>query len=138
MSDAPAPKPYAYHLSYSLRAHPEGISKEQVQAEGVGGTVVGGCDALFVTSILFPPDGSYSALFGGLDGRTGKELDDHEWFKVWMFLAKRLSESKTLDEGRKDIAGITYEMLSQALFGSPPTDCMDPECTVVHAKPEGT
>lgn len=112
-SDPKAKKPYTYHLSYSAEPHPEGISKKELEAKGN----VGGCDAIFFASILFPPDGSYSLLFSSKDGRTGTELSDDEWFKIWMLLSKRLSESKTLGESKREFSKITWEAIRDILFG---------------------
>lgn len=116
MSTEPkARKPYTYHLAYQAESHPEGISKEELEARGN----VGGCDAIFFASILFPPDGSYSLLFSSKDGRTGEELSDDEWFKIWMLLGKRLGDSRTLSAGKRQMAQFTWEAIRDTLFGTP-------------------
>lgn len=94
-----------YHLIYKTERKPEGISKEEVP-KGFGA-----CHAMLMASIIYPPDGSYSVMFIGDDGRPGKDptLSDKEWFKAWGMLAKRLSESKTLDDGRKNLAAAVWE-----------------------------
>lgn len=107
-----ATKKYRYKASYGdLTAHPEGITAAELSEKNLCGT-----DALLVASVLYPPDGSLSVLFLSLDGRTGKDLSDHEWFKVWTLLSKRLSESETLDGGRKEFAKITWDALRDALL----------------------
>lgn len=118
-------EPYRYKLSYTPpEAHPEGILAEELQAKGLGGT-----DALFMASILYPPDGSLSMLFLSLDGRTGKEMDDNEWFKVFTLLSKRLSDSKTLQPGKKAFAALVFEMFQEVMLGKKPEEhCDHPEC----------
>lgn len=101
---------HRYRLTYEVKAHPASIGREDVP-EGHGA-----CDAVLLASIIYPPDGSYSVLFVGEDGRTGKELADSEWFKVWAMLARRLSLSETLDEGRKELAAMTFEAFRAAIL----------------------
>ena len=120
-----ATKKYTYHLSYDApKAHPEGISVKELKAANKSGS-----DALFTASILYPPDGSLSILFSSLDGRTGEELDDNEWFKVFTLLSRRLGLSKTLDVDKRDFARTVFEAFQQAIMGS---HCGDPNCTAHH------
>ena len=118
-------KPYRYKLAYTLpEAHPEGLVAEELEAKNMCGT-----DAMLMAAISYPPDGSLSILFSSLDGRDGKQLDDHEWFKVLAMLARRLSASKTLDPGRKEFAAIVFEMFQEAVLGMKPGEhCAHPEC----------
>jgi hypothetical protein len=117
---AKTPEAQKYHLSYYAQSHPEGVTAEFFHDSE---HKLGGCDAVFIASLLYPPDGSYSCYFLGLDGRTDTELPDKEWFKVWMMLSKRLSVSETLPEGRKELCKITYEALTKLIFGEEP-DCL--------------
>lgn len=73
-------------------------------------------DAIFMASLIYPEDGSLSTFFHSVDGRNnGEQLTDKEWFKVWSLLAKRLSASQTLDEGRKQLCGEVFEVIVAAL-----------------------
>ncbi len=130
-TDPAARKPYQYHISYQAEPHPNGISKAELEAKGN----VGGCDAIFFASILFPPDGSYSVLFSSKDGRTGEDLNDDEWFKIWMLLSKRLGESETLQEGKRDFAQFTWEAIRDILFGKKQGTCA-PECACSDEYPD--
>ena len=104
---------HKYKLKYDLNLDAGEFSKEEVQKEKKAG-----CDALFFASILFPEDGSYSAYFHSIDGRNeGKELDDNEWFKIWMSLASRLQRSETLSEGKKRIAEATMALIQSEIIG---------------------
>lgn len=98
---------HRYKLRYRMERKPEGISKEEATAAAKDGW--GACDAALICSIIFPEDGSYSLYFIGEDGRTDTVLDDHEWFKVWTLLAKRLGESKTLPADRARFAADVFK-----------------------------
>jgi hypothetical protein len=106
---------YTYKLTYKLKKHPKGIAKENVP-DGFGG-----CDAVLFCSILYPPDGSFSVYFMGIDGRKeGKDfenLEDIEWFKVWTLLAGRLGNSKTLEKNRKNFCRETFESMRAKILG---------------------
>lgn len=113
---------HKYKLVYKTERHPEGLTKEQLQARP-DGKEISACDASLIASIIYPEDGSLSILFIGEDGRTNTELADHEWFKVWILLAKRLGDSQTLDPGKKEIAAFTFESWCKLMQGDygPPT-----------------
>lgn len=107
---------YNYKLTYKLKKHPKGIDKEKVP-DGWGAT-----DAVLFCSMLYPPDGSFSVYFGGLDGRTKgplkEDLQDIEWFKVWMLLANRLAASKTLSPDKKNFCRETFESMRVKILGN--------------------
>lgn len=105
---------HAYPLSYQFRVNNPPLTPEQARADTEAGW--GSCDAMLTASILFPEDGSYSVKFASKDGRTGQELTDHEWFKVWSLLTHRLAQSKTLDSARKAFATDVFEVLRQAVL----------------------
>lgn len=109
-------EPHRYRLSYRLEPMPDGITVEEAKARAKEG--YGACDAMLVASIIYPADGSLSILFDGKDGRTGEELHDNEWFKVWMLLTKRLAQSKTMHDGKSALCAIVFEMVSQAVMGT--------------------
>jgi hypothetical protein len=101
--------PYKYRLSYDV--HIDGITKDELEATNLSGT-----DAILWASILYSPDGSLSIQFISQDGRTGKELDDNEWFKVFLMLAKRLGDSTTLSPIKREFAQIVFEGIRQVLL----------------------
>lgn len=108
---------YRYKLTYKLKKHPKGINKEDIP-KGFGA-----CDAVLFCSMLYPPDGSFSVYFIGVDGRKPKEgdidpLEDVEWFKVWMLLANRLGLSKTLSPDKKNFCRETFESLRIRILGN--------------------
>lgn len=107
---------YNYKLTYKIKKHPKGIAKESVP-DGFGA-----CDAVLFCSMLYPPDGSFSVYFMGIDGRKDDEkrfenLEDNEWFKVWMLLASRLANSKTLTADKKNLASEVFEGMRSKLLG---------------------
>ena len=110
---------HKYKLRYKIERKPEGFTVDEAKAMSKEG--YGACDAVLLASIIFPEDGSYSLFFIGEDGRTDTELSDHEWFKVWSMLAKRLGQSKTLDPGRREFANATFHAFL-AMMKFPPKE----------------
>ena len=102
---------YRYHLTYEIRPHPAGVDRGDIPEH------CGASDALFVASILYPPDGSLSVMTSGLDGRTGEDLADLEVFKVFTLLAKRLAESETLTDEKREFAETIWRAVSAAIRG---------------------
>ncbi len=102
---------HKYRLLYRFDPKPEGVTREEVAAAGAGGA----CDAALVASIIYPEDGSLSVLFTGTDGRTGDMISDVEMFKVWTLLANRLAASKTLGEGKRQLAQLTWDAVCSAI-----------------------
>lgn len=107
---------HLYKLLYKIEKPPAGVLASDVP-EGYGAT-----DAVLLASILYPKDGSLSVMFLGADGRADGELsgkksvlDDAEMFKVWTFLTKRLSESKTLPEGRRQFCQYVWDTFHDAI-----------------------
>lgn len=74
-----------------------------------------GCDAFLYASVLLPKDGSLSIQFVGMDGTTKKPIDDNLRFKIWSILTYELSESETLDEGRKQFCNSVFETIRQII-----------------------
>lgn len=107
---------HKYRLSYKLEPLPDGgITAEEAKARAKDGH--GACDAMLVASIIYPEDGSLSIMFAGKDGRTGEDLADVEWFKVWMLLTERLARSETLGEGKRFLCAEIFQMVAQAVMG---------------------
>lgn len=102
-----------YPLSYALEVEDPPLTAEELLA-----TDRGGCDAVLLASIVYPPDGSLSILIHALDGRTKVSMTDKEIFKCWALMAKRLAASKTLDDGRREFAALTWEAFIKGLAGA--------------------
>ncbi len=113
----------SYPVTYAIRHHPEGMPRAWIEEHNRKNQddLLGATHALFCASILYPPDGTLSVLFGSMDGRKpdGGELDDIEWFKVWTMLASRLATSKTLPEDKRQFAAVVFEMYRR-MQGVPP------------------
>jgi hypothetical protein len=101
---------HKYKLLYQIDPKPEGVTKEDIPETW------GACDALLLASIIYPKDGSLSIYFVGEDGRTGKALDDSEWFKVWSLLTARLADSKTLPRYKKELCSMFFETIKEFLL----------------------
>lgn len=108
---------HRYKLLYKVELPSRPVTKEEVP-EGYSAT-----DALFLVSMLYPEDGSFSSLIIPVDGRPGAPLDseqsvlsDDEVFKVWSLMAKRLSESRTLGVGKKELARQVFEAVRVAIM----------------------
>lgn len=96
-------KPYQYHLTYQVTPpHVDGITRDEVPNGH------GGCDAAVIISILYPPDGSYSAMYMSRDGRNGQPLDANEMFKAWIMWAARLSRDKTLHPAKREFVAAVW------------------------------
>ena len=98
-----------YHTTYHVDAHTEGLTADEVPKDS------GACTAVIIGSLLYPPDGSYSAAFFTRDGRTDSELSDDELWKAWMMLAHRLAESGTLSEPKKALCRDVFEIIADAI-----------------------
>lgn len=98
---------HKYKVRYDIEMKVGEFTKDELMAENKSGT-----DALLYFSLLYPEDGSFSLLFNSIDGRTGKELDSNELFKVWSMLGHSLSNSKTLSEGKRELCKSVHEIIS--------------------------
>lgn len=104
----------AYHLTYKITPHPEGIAKEQVPAGD------GACDALIVHSLIYPPDGSLSLLTTGTDGRHARDVSPNEMFKVWSLMSKELADNEQLSKNKRELCQIVFETICAAITGDDP------------------
>jgi len=109
---------YKYQLKYKIIAVAGSWTKKQLIEEN--NDEIGGTDAAIFVSILYPPDGSLSVKTMTFDGRgcedkNPRHLADSELFKVWSMWAKVLSESKTLDEGRRSFASNVFERIRKQI-----------------------
>lgn len=107
---------HVYRLRYELEMKAGSWTRDEAAAASAE-KGSGFSDAMLVTSLIYPADGSLSTFFHSLDGRTGQPLDDHEVFKFWLLLGRRLGESKTLDARRKGLAFTSFDITSSALMG---------------------
>lgn len=99
-----------YHILYDVEAHPEGLSIDEIKASGKGG-----CTALLLGSILFPPDGSYSIMFNNIDGRTGERLDSHEEWKAWIMMANYLMKKDDLSPDQQLLAETVWDIFANGV-----------------------
>ena len=84
----------------------------------------GFCDAVLLSSLIYPEDGSFSCLFEPIDGRTeNKDLSDNEMFKVWSMLTSRLSKSKTLPEQKRLLCELVFEKFKEIFYVGKSCDC---------------
>jgi hypothetical protein len=102
---------HKYKVIYDFEAKPEGLTKEEVP-EGKSAT-----DSLLCVSILYPEDGSLSVYILGVDGRTGEMPTDHEMYKVWMMLTKRMANSQTLSPNRRANCAAVWQMICETMRG---------------------
>lgn len=103
-----------YHLTYEMKAHPEGLTRDQVPKDR------GACTAAFLLSLLYPEDGSYSVAAVSFDGRTGAPLEneDAELWKAWVMLAHRLAQSETLSPNKRELCREVFKVVTNAVLAS--------------------
>lgn len=107
-----------YHLTWKAERHPEGIAKTEVPPGHDA------CDAILIASVVgeFGNGKPLSVMFFSAVG-TGDDahttLDDGELFEIWSMLAKNLSESIELGDGRRQLADFTFEAVRSARLGTP-------------------
>lgn len=117
-SDEGAKKePYRYRVSYAIdwKAEPG----ESPECPGVTADVLhdsrrGGADAVFLASILYPPDGSLSVQYRSLDGATNEELRTSEVFKLAVVILLGLSDRDDLSMGQRTFCEVVRQMLMGA------------------------
>lgn len=87
-----------FKLRYSVPIEVGNFTKEQLGNAG-------GADALLVTSLLFPPDGSFSAQSWSWDGRNdGNPLEGADMFRVWTVLTAQLAADEELSYWQRGLA----------------------------------
>lgn len=95
-----------YKHKYLVKYKVEGGEWDREEVDPSKGE--GACDAVGIMSLIYPPDGSLSCVFYGLDGKTKGQLSDNEWFKIWFLLGSNLIKSDKLDSDRK---GVVFDSL---------------------------
>jgi hypothetical protein len=104
---------HRYRLRYTFNIEPGSFTKEEVQALGEN---AGGTDAFVFISMLYPEDGSYSQRLVSVDGRNeGHRVSDKDLFKACLMMFSHLSESKTLDEGRRGFASDVWNAFTDMM-----------------------
>jgi hypothetical protein len=106
----------SYKLKYSLKTISGEFSRGEALYWAEQFTDNGATDALIITSVLYPEDGSLSMKTFSIDGRNeGKDLEDIELFKLWILLAGTLQESKTLPASKKQLLNTTFLQFSESI-----------------------
>ncbi len=100
-----------YHLTYEMKAYPEGITKEEVPPG------CGACTTMIIAGVAMGDDGSSSHLFASKDGRNDQEVSDNDMFRTWTLMAKQLSESEELSDDKKAFCKEIFEIIRQAVVG---------------------
>lgn len=78
----------------------------------------GGSDALLFASLLFPPDGSFSAQFFGYDGRKkAGPLSGEDLFRVWQMLTYEVACAKDLPQGPRRFVQDVHMAIAEAVAG---------------------
>lgn len=98
-----------YYLTYKVTAHPSGITKEQVP-DGEGA-----CHSIIVHSMLYQPDGSFSLLTVGTDGRNDRDVEPNEMFKVWTLMASELADYDQLSPNKREFCKVVFESIADAI-----------------------
>ena len=71
------------------------------------------CDAMLLTSIIRPHDGSYSQACFSFDGETGKPLTQKDIFKVWLTLGLSLEQERGLTGWQHELVKAVREMTTE-------------------------
>lgn len=88
-----------YYVTWKIESHPEGLTKEEVEA--LGDRHAAHDSVIF--SMIHTPDGGLSTLVSSRH-HTGRELDAHEYFKAWTLFTE-LVRRKLVAEGAPDQDG---------------------------------
>jgi hypothetical protein len=91
---------HRYPIRYKVDFKPAGWSRAEIGDDG-------GCDKLFIISIMESPVTGRSEMVIGTDG-NGQPLDDTELFKTWVMMAHRLKDSPDLSEGGRTVAKLAF------------------------------
>jgi hypothetical protein len=97
-----------YSLTYTIKAHEEGLTKEQVMSLGPD---TGACDQIIIHSCVKRADGNMSTMIVSHDGTTSMELPPEELFSAWVLLAEHLAS--TLPEGTQ--RATVHEAMTRAM-----------------------
>jgi len=107
---------YSYKVKYNLEFDIGDYPRGEVLEDNLGG-----CDAFAFFSILYPPDGSFSITSVTVDGKTGKELEKEELFKLWIVLGAMLGKDTDLSDFKREFAKYTTDSFFQILSGEKPS-----------------
>jgi hypothetical protein len=100
-----------YHVTYKIEPHPEGLTREQIPADGS----VGACDCIVLYSVIgVPGDGKgLSAVIATLNGTNGEPLTPEQQFQLWTLWAHELMQ-KLPPGGRRDLASVVHNAIRHA------------------------
>jgi hypothetical protein len=98
-----------YRLKYKIEVKHGEFTKSEVMHSGDN---FGGCDALFVASIL-KSDKDFNVVFFGVN-ELGIAMDLADEFKVWTLLSARLLQSQ-LPDAMKKIASDAHESVMKLI-----------------------
>ncbi len=104
---------HRYKIKYRVEAVPEGIPDSEI--EGADDNT-GFTDKIVLFSILEPEGGGSTTAIVSLDGQTDQALSDAELFQAWVALGYVLSQSDTLDPGRRQFTTNVFKVIQQAML----------------------
>lgn len=96
-----------YPISYSVQSNK--FNKEYLQEHDLGG-----CDAIILHSIIYPPDGSRNEQMIAIDSE-GKQLNPEEVFKSFCGMAHSLSEDTRLRTDKREFCRGIIDAVRKAL-----------------------
>src|SRR5690349_20179126 len=99
-------EPRSYKVKYEVGKFPA----ETLQKENKGGT-----DGFIFFSVVHTDGGGVDIQSFSVDGRTGKNMDDFEMFKVWLYFTKRLSQSTRLQAWAKSCCQMALDAFDQVM-----------------------
>jgi len=101
---------HLYKLLYDITVEEKGVLKKDIP-EGMGA-----CDALLISSVIYPADGSFSINFISVDGQTNTDMTFDELFKIWAIMANMLSEHKNATPGKAALCNQVFDVIRAALI----------------------
>jgi hypothetical protein len=108
---------HRYYVKYKAEKLDPPLTKEEFLATADYEDDWGAADAVFIVSMLYPSDGSYSQLTLSMDGRTGEPLEPDEQWKVWTVLAAVLAQREDLSAGRRALCKLVHDHVCAAIKG---------------------
>lgn len=146
---------HRYRLAYMAVPIPDGgMTKAEIQQRAgelrklfaeADDADVGFTDALVLSSLLFPPDGSFSSMVIDYDGRDhGDRVPTIDMFKAFMHFARTLGLRGDLEQSRRDFCWDVWNDIMESMFGKRQTreeargvDAHNARVERVHTTPEG-
>jgi hypothetical protein len=109
-----------YYITYRVEHHPEGLTKEEVEAQADG--FLGACHNLVGFSIIGTPGdgGPMSVLPFGKRGEDGEPLSAAQQWTLWLMWATRLSKEEGLDPFKREACAAIVDAARRAMGITPP------------------